>query len=84
VYETIALAKKSPMESVLRVALVGRHERMAAARAYELGIVSQVVDPPERLRAEAQELAEKIARNDPARLAATKRALWGALEHVAQ
>ncbi len=29
VYETIALAKKSPMESVLRLALVGRHERIA-------------------------------------------------------
>jgi enoyl-CoA hydratase len=84
VYETIALAKKSPMESVLRMALVGSHERMPAARAYELGIVSQVVDPPDRLRAEAQELGERIARNDPARLAATKRALWGALEHVAQ
>ena len=52
----------------------------SAARAYELGIVSEVVDPPERLRAEAQELAEKIARNSPDAMAATKRALWGALE----
>jgi enoyl-CoA hydratase/carnithine racemase len=43
-------------------------------------MVSQVVDPPERLRAEAQALAEKIARNSPAAMAATKRALWGALE----
>ena len=57
---------------------------MPAARAYELGIVSQVVDPPERLRTEAQALGEKIARNDPTRLAATKRALWDALEHVGQ
>jgi enoyl-CoA hydratase/carnithine racemase len=39
-----------------------------------------VVDPPERLREEAQALAEKIARNSPAAMAATKRALWGALE----
>ena len=31
VYETIALAKKSPMEAVLRMAFVGRHERMSAA-----------------------------------------------------
>jgi enoyl-CoA hydratase/carnithine racemase len=84
VYETIALAKKSPVESVLRLALVGRDERMPAARAYELGIVSQVVDPPERLRTEAQALGEKIARNDPGRLAATKRALWDALEHIGQ
>jgi enoyl-CoA hydratase/carnithine racemase len=80
VYETIALAKKSPMESVLRMAFVGRHERMTAARAYELGICSQVIDPPAKLHAEAQALGEKIAQNSPAALAATKRALWGALE----
>jgi enoyl-CoA hydratase/carnithine racemase len=79
-YETIALARTSPMEPVLRMALVGRHERMSAARAYELGMVSQVVDPPERLRDEAQALAETIARNSPAAMRATKRALWGALE----
>ena len=41
-------------------------------------MISQVVDPPERLREEAQTLAEKIARNSPAAMAATKRALWGA------
>jgi enoyl-CoA hydratase/carnithine racemase len=79
-YEGITLARKSPMESVLRMALVGRHERVDASRAYQLGIISQVVDPPDRLRDEAQALAEKIARNSPAAMAATKRALWGALE----
>jgi enoyl-CoA hydratase len=80
VYETIALVKKSPMESILRMAFTGRHERMPAARAYSLGIVGQVVDPPEQLRSEAQALGEKIARNSPAALAATKRALWKVLE----
>jgi len=79
-YETIGLARKSPMEAILRMALVGRYERIDAARAYQLGILSQVVDPPERLRDEAQALAETIARNSPAAMAATKRALWGALE----
>jgi enoyl-CoA hydratase/carnithine racemase len=79
-YEGIALARKSPMEAILRMALVGRHERVDATRAYQLGIVSQVVDPPERLREEAQALAEKIAKNSPAAMAASKRALWGALE----
>jgi enoyl-CoA hydratase/carnithine racemase len=53
---------------------------MSAQRAYELGMVSEVVDPPDQLRARAQELAEVIARNSPAAMAATKRALWGALE----
>jgi enoyl-CoA hydratase/carnithine racemase len=79
-FETIGLARKIPFEAVMRMALVGRHERLSAERALALGMVSQVVDPPERLRAEAQALAEKIARNSPAAMAATKRALWGALE----
>jgi enoyl-CoA hydratase len=79
-YELIGLARRMPFEAVLRMALVGRHERMSAERALALGMISQVVDPPERLREEAQALAEKIARNSPAAMAATKRALWGALE----
>jgi enoyl-CoA hydratase len=79
-YEAIALVRTSPMEPIVRMALTGRHERVTARRAYELGICSQVVAPPERLREAAQELAEKIARNSPTVLAATKRALWAALE----
>jgi len=80
-YEGIALARKSPMEPIVRMALVGRHERIDAARAHQLGIISEVVDPPEVLREHAQALAEKVARNSPTAMAATKRALWGALEH---
>ena len=78
--EAIGLIRKMPMEAVMRMAMVGRYERVPAQRAYELGMISQIVDPPERLREEAQALAEKIARNSPAAMAATKRALWGALE----
>jgi enoyl-CoA hydratase len=79
-YETIALCRKSPMEAILRMALVGRHERIPAARAYELGIASQVVDPPERLRDEVRALAEAIAQRPLSTLRATKRAMWQALE----
>jgi enoyl-CoA hydratase len=78
--EAIGLIRKMPAEAVMRMAFVGRYERMTAQRAYELGMISQIVDPPERLREEAQELAEKVAKNSPAAMAATKRALWGALE----
>lgn len=78
--EMIGLAKKIPFEAVMRMALVGAHERMSAQRAYELGMISQVVDPPDKLREAAQELAERIARNSPAAMAATKKALWAALE----
>jgi enoyl-CoA hydratase/carnithine racemase len=79
-YEAIALVRKSPMEPIMRMALTGRHERISAARAYELGIVSEVVDPPADLPAVALALAETIARNSPAAMRATKQALWGALE----
>jgi len=79
--EAIGLLRKMPAEAVMRMAFVGRYERMSAQRAYELGMISQIVDPPERLREEAQALAEKIARNSPTAMAATKRALWQAMEH---
>ena len=79
-YEAIGLARKMPFEAVMRMALTGRSERVSAQRAYELGMISEVVDPPERLREVAQELAEKIAKNSPAAMAASKRALWRALE----
>ncbi len=79
--EAIGLMRKMPAEAVMRMAFVGRHERMNAQRAYELGMISQIVDPPERLREVAQALGETIATNSPAAMAATKRALLGALEH---
>jgi enoyl-CoA hydratase/carnithine racemase len=78
--EAIGLTRKIPFEAVMRMALVGRHERVSAERALALGMISQVVDPPDALRDEAQKLAEKVAQNSPAAMAATKRALWGALE----
>jgi enoyl-CoA hydratase/carnithine racemase len=78
--EAIGLLRKVPAEAVMRMALVGRHERLTAHRALQIGMISQVVEPPGRLREEAQALAEKVARNSPAAMAATKRALWHALE----
>jgi enoyl-CoA hydratase/carnithine racemase len=79
-YETIGLARRLPFEAVMRMALVGRHERMTARRAFELGMVSEVVDPPGDLEEVAQRLGEEIASGSPAAMRATKRALWGALE----
>ena len=79
-YEVIGLAHKASFEAVARMALLGAHERMSAARAYQLGLISQVVDPPEQLETVAQQLAEAIASVPSARLRATKAALWAALE----
>src|SRR5436190_6641329 len=60
--ETIGMIRKSPMEPITRMALVGRHERMPAERARQLGIVSEVVDPA-RLRERAQEIGATIAQH---------------------
>ncbi|MCK9926337.1 enoyl-CoA hydratase/isomerase family protein [Frankia sp. Mgl5] len=79
-FEGIALSRRMAAETVLRMALAGGHERLGAARAHQLGMLSEIVDPPDRLRERAQRLAETIATNSPAAMAATKRALWGALE----
>jgi enoyl-CoA hydratase len=79
-YEAIALVRKIPAEAVLRMALVGRHERIDARRAVKLGLVSEVVDDPERLVDRAQELAETIAANSLEAMTGTKAALWTALE----
>ena len=81
-YETIALAQKSPTEAILRMALVGRYERMDAPRARALGIISEVVPNATALRPRAQELAATIAQQDPHHLATVKRALWAELEGV--
>jgi enoyl-CoA hydratase/carnithine racemase len=78
--EAIGLMRRMPVEAVMRMAFVGKHERIPAERAYELGMVSQLVDPPERLHDEAQALAERVAQGDPELLAARKRALWQSLE----
>ncbi|SEF57224.1 Enoyl-CoA hydratase/carnithine racemase [Thermomonospora echinospora] len=78
-FETIGLARRAAFGPVARMALTGAHERVTAEEARRLGWVSQVVEP-EELHPAAQRLGELIAANDPAAVAATKRALWGALE----
>ena len=78
-FETIGLIKKASMESVTRMALMAAHERLSAARAHQLGIVSEVVAASD-LRDRARTLALSLAEHPPARIAAIKQALWSALE----
>ena len=80
VFETIGLRARMPFEAVARMLLVGRHEALPAQRAYELGMLSQVVEPAEALWDEAQALSEKIARNSPSAMMVSKRALWDSLD----
>jgi enoyl-CoA hydratase len=81
VLEAITLTRRAAFGPVARMALTGVHERIDAARAYELGWVSEVVDPPERLAAVATDIALRVAdSHDAAALSAIKRDLWRSLE----
>jgi enoyl-CoA hydratase/carnithine racemase len=75
VFECIQLARRIPYESALRMMLMDRFERLNAQRAYELGLVSEVV-PKAKLRDRAIEIAETVAKNDIYSLIGTIEALW--------
>lgn len=77
--EPVMLARRIPLEAVMRLALSGGAERLDAARALALGLVGEVL-PPARLMTRAREIASAIARHSPAALARTRKAIWGAKE----
>ena len=72
--ESVRLARILPMGIAMRMALMGRHERMSAQRAYELGLVSEIV-PHDRLQARAREIAATINRNAPLAVRGTRLAI---------
>jgi E-phenylitaconyl-CoA hydratase len=78
-FEPVGLARRIPLEAVLRLALLGGSERMDARTAHSLGLVGEVL-PAERLLPRARELAAMIAQHSPTALAATKRAIWQSLD----
>jgi enoyl-CoA hydratase len=69
--EAIGLLRKMPSEAVMRMALVGRYERVSAQRAYELGFVNHVVAAGE-VMAKARELAGDILAGSPLFMRAVK------------
>jgi enoyl-CoA hydratase len=71
----LGLVGHAPFSAVMRMTLLGRHERLTAHRALQLGIVTEVV-APEELYPSAQRLATTIARSAPTRLAWIKASLW--------
>jgi enoyl-CoA hydratase/carnithine racemase len=77
--EPIGLVGRIPFEAIMRLVLMGRHERLSSERARELGLVSQIFEA-ENFEAEVQDLAETIASNSPSTMMASKKAIWGALE----
>lgn len=78
-FETVHMAQRIPLGELLRMQLLGAHERMSAQRAYEIGLVSEVC-APDALTARARWVAETIAARPRTAVQATVRAAWAAQE----
>lgn len=72
--EMVRMARVIPLAATLRMALMGKHERMSAQRAYELGLVTEVV-PADKLMQRAWEIAGVICRNSPLAVRGTRLAI---------
>jgi enoyl-CoA hydratase/carnithine racemase len=72
--EMVRLARVLPTNIAMRLALTGKHERVSAQRAYELGLVSEVV-AHERLLDRAREIAGLVNRNAPLAVRGTRMAI---------
>lgn len=77
--ESVRLARALPMGVALRMALMGKHERMSAQRAYELGLISEVVAHDDLAR-RAREIASLVNRNAPLAVRGTRLAIRRGLD----
>lgn len=69
--EMVRMSRVLPLAVTMRMALIGKHERISAQRAYELGLITEVV-PKHQLMDRAWELAEMVNRNAPLAVRGTR------------
>jgi enoyl-CoA hydratase/carnithine racemase len=77
--EVVRLARVLPLNVAMRMALTGRHERLSAQRAFDLGLVSEVVEH-DRLLERAREVAGLVNRNAPLAVRGTRLAIRKGLD----
>lgn len=77
--ESIVLSRRIPHQALMRMVLLGRHERLDAEQALRVGLVTEVV-PADSLVDRALELAEIVGKGSPAAIAASREAIWAAQE----
>jgi enoyl-CoA hydratase/carnithine racemase len=78
-FEPIHMSGIMPFGEIMRLSLLGNYERLSAKRAYEIGLVSEVV-PKEQLHDAAAWAAEAIAAQPQLAIQGTVRAIWAARE----
>jgi enoyl-CoA hydratase/carnithine racemase len=77
--EPIGLLSRIPLQEALRIALLGNDERVSAATALRIGLVSEVL-PRAQLWERAHALAAKIANKPTAVIQGSVRAIWESLD----
>ncbi len=78
-FEPMQMLSKMPFQEVMRMSLLGAHERISAERAREVGLVTEVV-PRDELMDRAMWAAQTIAESPALAIQGTMRAIWTALE----
>jgi enoyl-CoA hydratase/carnithine racemase len=79
VFEPALMLHRMPFGEVMRMTLLGNHERISARRALEMGLVTEVV-PGAELQHAAHRIAAAIASQPPTAVQASLRSLWAARE----
>lgn len=77
--ENTALAYRLPIGTVLTMTLMGRDFQLSAQRAYDLGLVDEIV-PRGELMERAEAMARIIAAQSPAAVTRSKQAIWNGKE----
>ncbi|MEU5209613.1 enoyl-CoA hydratase/isomerase family protein [Streptomyces sp. NPDC020742] len=78
-YESILMAQRMPLGEIARLSLMGTAERLSAARAYGIGLVSELT-PPGAAAEVALRRAATVAAQPTGAVQGTVRALWAAKE----
>lgn len=77
--EVVRLARVLPRSVALRMALMGKHERLSAQRAYDLGMITEIVEH-DRLLERAHEIARVLNSNAPLAVRGTRLAIHKTLD----
>jgi enoyl-CoA hydratase/carnithine racemase len=72
--EVVRLARVLPLNVAMRMALMGRQERLSAQRAYDFGLVTEVI-PHDELASRTKEIVALLHRNAPLAVRGTRLAI---------
>ena len=79
VLRAVELTRTMPVHEALRLLFLGRHGRLTAERAHQIGFVGELA-PPGELHAAAERLARVVTQNAPHAVRLAKQAVWDGLD----